>query len=356
MSGKGFPTITEQVAQLLKDGIAQGRWRGTIPGRNKLAAELGVNHKTVNAALQLLEKEGLLVSRGAGREREIILNENISASSSLHIKFLLYDKSDAHTEYIVQLGFRLKERGHQVTYAEKSLQDLHFDVKRIAQMVDKNDADAWVIIAGTPAVLEWFANRPTPAFAMFGRHSHLPLASLSTFKLPATTKALQRLVELGHRRIVMLTGEEHRKPVLGTFEQWFLDEMDGMGISVGAYNMPDWENNRRSLHQCLDSLFRHTPPTALFINDPVFLFVTLQHLSSKRLSAPRDVSLIAMEDHPVFKWFDPEVSYISTATRRWVPRVVEWADNVAKGKDDRHKTYIHSKFIEGGMIGPAPKC
>lgn len=355
MSDKGFPTVTEQVAQVLRDGLKQGRWRGTIPGRLRLAAELGVNHKTANAALQLLEKEGLLVSRGAGRGREIILTETSFTPSSLHIKILLYDKSDAHTEHIVQLSFQLKERGHHITFADKSLLNMRFDVKRVAQMVENEDADAWVIIAGSRPVLEWFATRNKPAFAMFGRHANLPLASLSTVKFPATTKALQQLVQLGHTRIVMLTGEEYRKPVLGTFEKWFLEQLESMGITVGAYNLPDWENDRRSLHQCLDSLFRHTPPTALFINDPVYFFVTLQHLSSKGLAAPRDVSIVVMEDHPAFEWFDPEVTVISTSTRRWVPRIVQWVDHIAKGKDDRHKTVIHSKFLEGGMIGPVPK-
>lgn len=356
MAGRGFSTITEQVAQLLRDGIRQGRWRGTIPGRIKLAAELGVNHKTVNTALQLLENEGLLVSRGAGREREINLSGNAFASSSLHIKILLYDKSDAHTELIVQLGFKLKELGHHLTYAEKSLLNLNFDVKRIAQMVDKENADAWIVIAGSQPVLDWFVNRPEPTFAMFGRNKHLPLASLSTMKFQATQEAIGRLVKLGHRRIVMLASEESRKPVMGEFEQWFLEQLQSAGITVGAYNLPDWENDRRSLHQCLDSLFRHTPPTALFINDPVYFFVTLQHLSSKGLAAPRDVSIIVMEDHPAFEWFDPDVTVISTSTRRWVPRIVEWVDNIAKGREDRHKTLIHSKFIEGGTIGPAPKC
>lgn len=355
MSNKGFSTLTEQVAQVLRDGLRDGRWRGTIPGRIRLAAELGVNHKTANAALKLLENEGLLLSRGAGREREILLDKKSIIPSSLHIKILMYDKSDAHTEPIVQLVFRLKERGHHVTHAEKSLINLNFDVKRVAQMVEKDDADAWIVIAGPSAVLEWFAARSTPTFAMFGRQANLPLAGLSTIKHPATTKALERLVEFGHRRIVLLTGMESRKPGPGPFERWFLQELENFGIQTGPYNLPDWENDRRSLHRCLDSLFLHTPPTALFINDPVFFFATLQHLSSKGLAAPRDVSIIVMEDHPAFEWFDPEVSTFSTSTRRWVPRILQWVDHVAKGKVDRHKTLIHSRFIEGGTIGPAPK-
>lgn len=355
MANKGFSSVTEQVAQVLRDGLRDGRWRGSIPGRVRLAAELGVNHKTANAALKLLENEGLLVSRGAGREREIILDKSSFTPSSLHVKILCYDKSDAHSEPIVQLSFRLKERGHHVSYAEKSLSSLQFDVKRVAQMVEKDDADAWVVIAAPHSVLEWFAARSIPAFAMFGQNTYLPMASLSTNKYPATAKALQRLVDMGHRRIVLLTGVENRKPTLGLFAQWFLKELENLGIKTGAYNLPDWDNDRRSLHRCLDSLFQHTPPTALFINDPVFFFVTLQHLSSKGLAAPRDVSLIVMEDHPAFEWFDPEVSLFSTSTQRWVPRMLQWVDNIAKGKEDRRKTLIHSKFIEGGTIGPAPK-
>jgi DNA-binding LacI/PurR family transcriptional regulator len=352
MSDMGFSTLTEQVAQALRDGLQQGRWKGTMPGRNRIAAELSVNHKTANTALKLLENEGLIVSRGAGREREIALTDHSFIKSSLHIKILLYDKTDAHSEAIIDLSFRLKEQGHHVSFAEKPLVNLHFDVKRVIRMVEKNDADAWIVIAGSRDVLEWFASRSIPTFSMFGWHSHLSLPSLITNKISATTKALQQLEKLGHRRIVLITGEEHRKPALGTFEKWFLNYLETMGITVGKYNLPDWKNDRCGLHRCLDSLFRHTPPTALFINDPVFFFATMQNLSSKGLTVPRDVSLIVMEDHPAFEMFDPEVSVISTPKHRWVPRIVQWIDNITKGKEDRGVTAILCKFKEGGMIGP----
>lgn len=64
MVNKCFNTVTEQVAQALRDGIREGRWQGTMPGRNRLAAELGVKHKTVKAALETLGREGLLEAPG----------------------------------------------------------------------------------------------------------------------------------------------------------------------------------------------------------------------------------------------------------------------------------------------------
>jgi hypothetical protein len=35
-----------------------------------------------------------------------------------------------------------------------------------------------------------------------------------------------------------------------------------------------------------------------------------------------------------------------------VRRVVRWADNVARGKEDRRQTLTKMEFIEGGTIGP----
>jgi DNA-binding LacI/PurR family transcriptional regulator len=222
----------------------------------------------------------------------------------------------------------------------------------VAQLVNKTGGDAWVIRAGPRPVLEWFAARPVPAFALFGRQTSLPIASLATLKSPAIVEALRRLVDLGHHRIVMLVREERRKPTPGLFERRFLEELERLGIKVGPYNLPDWKNDRRSYHRCLDSLFHHTPPTALFLSESALYFATLQYLACRGLAAPRDVSLICLDDHPAFEWFEPEPSYIHTDTKRFVPRVVKWAENVANGREDRHETLIRGEFVEGGTIGP----
>lgn len=60
-----FLTISEQVAAYLREELIQERWSGDMPGMNSLAVELGVNSKTADAALMLLEKEGLLVPPAA---------------------------------------------------------------------------------------------------------------------------------------------------------------------------------------------------------------------------------------------------------------------------------------------------
>ena len=66
-------SAAEQVAEYLRDEVQREHWEEKIPGVGWLARELEVNRKTVEAALQLLEEDGLLVSQGPGRKRTIMM-------------------------------------------------------------------------------------------------------------------------------------------------------------------------------------------------------------------------------------------------------------------------------------------
>jgi len=66
MPPRRFNSLPEQVAASMRGEIAKGRWGGKVPGRDKLVQVMGVSGKTVEAALQLLQKEGLLEFFGSG--------------------------------------------------------------------------------------------------------------------------------------------------------------------------------------------------------------------------------------------------------------------------------------------------
>ena len=88
MLSKGFSSITEQVASKLRDQLARGRWKSVMPGRERLATELGVSGKTVELAMGILEKEGLLVRRGRGKRRGITVQSEVGQPQGLRITFL----------------------------------------------------------------------------------------------------------------------------------------------------------------------------------------------------------------------------------------------------------------------------
>jgi DNA-binding LacI/PurR family transcriptional regulator len=344
----------EQVAAYLRAELLRGTWQGEMPGAPTLAVELNVDHRIIIAAFGLLEMEGLLESQGAGRRRRIKQPEGYSPPA-LRVRILCYEDSDRQQFYVVDLLHRLMEMGHVAGIAPKTLQELGMDLTRVTRLVDKTNADAWVVFAGSREILEWFAKQPKPACAFAGRRRGIPIAGIGPDKAPALKIAMRRLVALGHRRIVMLAREERRKPNPGFFERVFLEELETHGIRTGSYNLPDWKDNVNEFHRCLDSLFRHTPPTALLIDAMPLFVAAQQHLAQLGILAPRDVSMICMDPDPAFAWCRPSVAHIHWDTAPLVRRITNWADNVARGKDDRRQSFTKAELVEGGTMGPAPK-
>jgi DNA-binding LacI/PurR family transcriptional regulator len=226
---------------------------------------------------------------------------------------------------------------------------LKLDVKRVAKLVEKTGADAWIVISGSNEILEWFASRPTPCFALFGRISALPIAGAGPNKDHAFAAAARRLVELGHSRIVLLA----RWAVQQNSMNSFLKEMGALGVPVGDYNRPVFSDSPEELQRLLTSLFATTPPTAIVAGNIDMHHAVQQFLARRKLLVPEDVSLISGDPDPSFGWCRPTVAHFSWDSAPWVRRIVRWADNIARGKSDTRKALTQAEFVDGGTVGPA---
>ncbi|MFU8892362.1 MAG: substrate-binding domain-containing protein [Luteolibacter sp.] len=347
-------TAAEQVAKHLREEIARGTWTGMMPGEDRLMARLGVGRNTIKTALKRLENDGWLEGRGAGRRRRIAMS-NSDTRAAPRIRILLYEKIARGSPDIIELISKLQEAGFVASFAPKTLQDLGMKSRRVADFVAGHPADAWVVMAGSREVLTWFSTQPFPVLAMYGRFTGLPIAAAAPRKIPAMLNAVRQLVALGHRRIVMLAREDRRKPVPGLAEQALFDELVAHGIPIGPYNLPDWDNSRAGLHDCLHSLFDRTPPSALIIGDTVLYSSVQQFLASRGILVPKHVSLLCLDPDHSFAWCDPVISHIDWDYHRVVRRVLKWAENVARGREDRQHQVFEAKLMQGGTIGAVGK-
>jgi DNA-binding transcriptional regulator YhcF (GntR family) len=354
MKGLRIRSASGQLAEHLKEEIRAGRWTERMPGETWLVTNLHVGRDTVRAALAQLEEEGMLVSQGQGKRRRIVKDGGAETPRKIRVRIFLYEKQARGDIDNSSLLAQLLEAGFEAEFAAKSLKDLGMDVGRVTRYVKQNPADAWVVSAASREVLEWFAGQATPAIAMYGRHYGLPIAAAYPIMIPGLASSVRHLVNHGHKRIVMLTREERRKPELSRPEQAFIDELESAGIRTGAYNLPDWEESREGLGRLLNELFRLSPPTALIFQEAQLFIAARSHLADRGIIAPRDVSLVVAESDPSFGWSDPLPSHIHWDYRPVVRRVVRWAKNVAHGKDDHLKSGTESKFVVGGTIGLAP--
>ena len=348
-------SAVEQVSAHLRDEILRRRWVSTLPGVFQLARDLGVSHKTISGALCLLEDEGLLENQGAGRNRRIASPSADSPLRSMRVGLFLHDTAeDRKTELVIELRHALSEAGHVPVFPRKTLLDLKMDVKRIGRVVQSTDVDAWVVYVGSREVLQWFAERPEPAFALAGRYDGVPIAGTKPNMPEAYAEAARHLVDLGHRRVVLLCRSVRRLPEPGRGERAFLDTLETHGVLTGSYNLPDWEDSPEGLQTALDSLFQVTPPTALLVDEPFLYTAVRQSLSSRGFRIPEDVSLACTINDPTFAWCRPSVAHIDFDPGLIMRRLVRWVANASRGRDDLKQTTVPARFVEGGSIAAPP--
>lgn len=335
----------------MRSQIVEQRLRGDMPGIHQLAADLMVNHKTVKAALEILQKEGLLVSQGLGRPRRIRI-EGLGTARSLRIAILLYDMNDRLQHTTLNMVHQLVEAGHHPFYAKKTLVELKMSVNAVSRLVGQTEADAWVVNSGSLPVLEWFSEQTFPAFALFGRVATVPIASVIPYTIPALRDAIHHLIAMGHSRIVMIARTDRRKPKPGFSEQTLLDMLADHGITTGPYNLPDWEETPEGYCALLDSLFRHTPPTALLVQGTEFVAALLLFCANRGIQVPQQLSVVSINPDAAFSWCTPVISHLGFDDKPFMRRIVKWANTVARGKEDRKMIMSSTRFIVGGTTAP----
>ena len=343
---------SQQVAEFLRSEIMQETWVDAMPGAPQLSADLGIDRKTIDAAMQLLENEGWLIAQGAGRRRKINLLQKPTVKS-LRIAFLMGEEADCREHYVLNSIHALNEAGHTAFFPAGYLNDLGMDLKKVERLVKNTNADAWVVLAASREVLEWFTQQPTATFAIFGRRHGMSIASGGPEKVPVVLEMTRKLIGLKHKRIVMMVRPRRRLPTLGTMEVAFLAELSANGLPVSDYNLPSWEETVEGFHARLSILFDSAPPTALIVDEIQHLVAALQFLAARRLRVPEDVSLICTDYSPMIDWCDPPITHIRWDTRPMVRRVVRWADNVSRGKEDVRQNWTPAEFFQGGTIAPA---
>jgi DNA-binding LacI/PurR family transcriptional regulator len=352
--------LAEQTAAHLREGFQSGRWAGQLPGVHQLAGELAVSNHTVRTALKMLEQEGWLEDCGSGRRRRIVANQLREQSRrSLRIGVMLYDPfegADARSIKIL-LGIRIaiEAAGHVCIFSDQCLIHLNDDLSKIARLVKKVDADAWIVCAASRSVLEWFIAQPFPVYASGGRFQDLPVACHGVRIAPAIESAVNRLVALGHRRIVMLIQTLVRQPRPIPSVEFYLSLLEAHGIPTSEYNLPHFDETPASLEHRLDTLFRITPPTAVLAYDPCFTAAVLSFLSGRGLRVPRDVSVISMTMDPIFRLNVPPVDHFSMPSQELVARISRWVNGVAKGRPDRRQVIFDAMYVPGGTVGPVKK-
>ncbi len=242
--------------------------------------------------------------------------------------------------------------GHTVEIAAKTQTDLGFAPSRLGRFLAATPADAWIVPAAPRPILEFFAAQPVPVIAIGGGFLGLEIAGVAPDGNPVLCAAARRLVELGHRRLVLICGRGWRQPAGGRAIGAYTAELARHGITADDYHIPDFEPTPAGLHALFTSLFRVTPPTALILESGDYAVAALSFLAQRGYTVPRDVSLVCLYPGPSLEWCHPPVARLRHDDRVISRQVIRWCRALARGKVDREPVLFPAVFDEGGTIGP----
>jgi hypothetical protein len=336
-----------------------------MPGQGVLAKEFEVSGKTVYRALRLLMAEGLLASEGRGRGALITAKSSLRVSGKVSKRVLrvavlsmvpIDEMFPGHHLDLTRLVRDLENDGHAATLVGFPAGKGRGKSGGLPKLFRATPADVWLVHLGSFEVLDWLRRTDVPVLALGGVIGNLPIPSFSFDLTECLARAVDRLMTMGHGRIVLITPGFWRRPKPGAIVTAFARAMESQGVRATEFNLPDWTETREGLARLLDSLFRVTPPTALICVAPHTTSGVLGWLLAHGLSVPKDVSLVAFGMDPSEGWCVPglDVASMDSDTALFWRRVREWVAELAKGRIRSESVSFEIKLIEGNSMGPPP--
>lgn len=211
---------------------------------------------------------------------------------------------DAASEhgYSLILGNADEDADRQERYVQV-LVDRRVDGLLVVPAVGPSDAIAQAI-RHHPAVV--FVDRSLPGFdvPVVRAEGRTPMLHL-----------VQHLLDLGHRRIGLLSGPERASTGAERLAA-FRDAIGGAGVALpmeyvrfGDFREPSGETTMSALLALAD------PPTAVIAADNLMALGALRVIRRAGLRIPDDIALAGFDDSPWFELLDPPVTAVAQPTR-----------------------------------------
>lgn len=302
----GGDGIYSSIAGELRSRITSGQWTPgqQITPENELAREFRVCRATLKKSLKVLENEGLLWSRrGKGR----FVSDVHAHNKTWVVGVVLFDQ-----KHLVHPVASLRLAGVQEVLGE---QGYHLKVMAmntspgqtpqggrtsLAELLEPSTIDGAIVIAeqADKSQVERLA-RHTPVVWLNHPTVGSLLRGVQEDHLGGAFAAAKHLLELGHRRIALLTGPEtfgiayaQREGVRLAMREFVSDGRSNLTVlySRKAFTVQD---GRRMSQSLLENSVR---PTAVICGSDELAIGAFDVLTQAGLKVPDDISMIAWND------------------------------------------------------------
>ena len=140
----------------------------------------------------------------------------------------------------------------------------------------------------------------------------LPDGSLPYVDIDAVdgaARAVKHLIELGHRRIAMITNASLEYTSAQQRRSGYLNALQETGIDQDASLLREGDYTPASGFEAMNELLNITPrPTAVFVASDVVALGAMQAIKRAGLRIPEDMAVVGFDDIPLSEYYDPPLT------------------------------------------------
>jgi len=306
-------SLITQTLEFLKGEIARTVWTKKLPSERKLCEQLVISRGTLRAALDGLERAGL-VKRRQGCAWKITDGKKMLRPESSANYFILLAPQPLHLlslftiywidhlrEHLNEAGYHLEIRAERACYTARP--------DRALEELTRNAAPAGWVLCGTTAPMQhWVAKRRLRCVIVGSRHPGPALVSVDRNHAATCRHAVGTFLAKGCNRLVLLIPNSGLAGDLEC-EVSFKDAAAKFKRPEVEVIIEHHDGSREHICRRLNVLFQKTSPrTGLLVAGPKFVLTTLGFLARHGLRLSKDVSLISRDDDAFLEFAVPTVA------------------------------------------------
>ncbi|SDU11769.1 LacI family transcriptional regulator [Verrucomicrobium sp. GAS474] len=318
----------------------------------EMVQRLNLSQGTVRRALTELATEGLLERR---RAIGTVVCHPLTAGLRQLAVVLPEFSSLFSTAILSSLQLRCQQLGI-------ALQIIRIGPSDHLQAVERNfgfspDDGAVVALAAPDPVIRSLHQRMSDRgyrLLCLGKHlENYPGSQISLCNASAMTMGLDRLTELGHRRILFLVGEPEEDDVVKARCRLFEQQAKERGLTearvfhCGSHN---WENGAQAVAQAMPSVWNSpSRPTAIFAVSDICAMGALNWLQQQGVDVPGAVSIVGFDGTDLTRYSFPTISTLVQPLERYAEAAIEILENPSRV---RQSLFLPPTYREAGTTAP----
>lgn len=167
-------------------------------------------------------------------------------------------------------------------------------------------------------------------------------------------QAAQYLLELGHRKIGLITGTNVQ--TAEDFMHSFMDTCKAGGVTESGVIWADGRfSEEKGAQAASDLLAKHPDMTALMCGNDRMAIGALQYVQTKKLRVPDDISVMGVDDLPQASFTMPSLTTIHHQLYHMGRHACEKMLALCRGEIDSCQLMLPTKLVARDSTGPARK-